>query len=226
MAPTHSEVMFLDDCSDDDLLGMDLADVISLDKLDFSDNGPGSNSTCSVDKTFSKDNDIDVDNAVILDHDNGKGCNAYDVFVIPSDDEESSADDNTADSNSGTNAVSKKKRGSRKPYNYWHSDDEFQIIEADGMLRKKRKYRGRKVPASALIRELKKGPLPIIYRGKFSESRVRRKREHLMENFRKAVQMGDKYKPINTHHEELYNRCTVAWPHIIEEADGTVHKQR
>ncbi|KAI5011752.1 hypothetical protein ZWY2020_013889 [Hordeum vulgare] len=72
-------------CDDDHLLGMDLADVISLDKLDFSDNGLGNNIPCSAD----------------------------DDVVIRSDVEESAADDSVADSWSGENAISKTKRRSR-----------------------------------------------------------------------------------------------------------------
>lgn len=157
---------------------------------------------------------------------------ADDIFVISSsDDEESAADNGTTDSNSGksfvstdSNAISKKKRGPRAaPYNYWHSSDECWLIEADGILRKKKKYEGRDVPVPALIRKFKKARSPIIYRGELTVSIVRRKRRHLMDKFREAVKMGDKYKPLNTRDKDLYNCSIAAWPHIIEEEASTIH---
>lgn len=130
MAPIHvssSEVILLDDSDDEELLGMNIADMTLLDDLDFSDNSHGNKKTC---------------------------VNADDVVVISSSgDEESAADNGATDSNSGksfvstdSNSVSKKKRKPRAEYNYWHSSDEHWIIETDGMLRRKKKYKGGDVP--------------------------------------------------------------------------------
>lgn len=55
MAPIHVsslEVILLDDSDDEELLGMNIADVTSLDDLDFSDDGPGNKKTCAV-RSFS-----------------------------------------------------------------------------------------------------------------------------------------------------------------------------
>ncbi|KAI5008939.1 hypothetical protein ZWY2020_009987 [Hordeum vulgare] len=59
-----------------------------------------------VDNTVSEDNVVGVDSAAISDHD-GKWCNVDDVVVIPSNDEESTADNSVPDSNSGKNTISK-----------------------------------------------------------------------------------------------------------------------
>ena len=55
MAPIHVsslEVILLDDSDDEELLGMNIADVTSLDDLDFSNDGPGNKKTCAV-RSFS-----------------------------------------------------------------------------------------------------------------------------------------------------------------------------
>ncbi|XP_044386340.1 uncharacterized protein [Triticum aestivum] len=241
MAPIHvssSEVILLDDSDDEELLVMNIADVTSLDDLDFSNDGPGNKKTCAVDNTSSQDAAVDVDNystksngLAFLDHDGHRCEKADDVVVISSSgDEESAADNGATDSNSGksfvsvdSNSISKKKRGPRPQYNYWHFNDECQIIDADGMLRRKKKYKGGDVPVPALIQKLKKGPSPIIYRGELSVSRVRGKRRHLMNKFREAVKMGDNYKPLNMRDQDLYDRSIAAWPHIIEEEASTMH---
>ena len=83
MAPIHvssSEVILLDDSDDEELLVMNIADVTSLDDLDFSNDGPGNKKTCAVDNTSSQDAAVDVDNystksngLAFLDHD-GHRC--------------------------------------------------------------------------------------------------------------------------------------------------------
>ncbi|XP_037451924.1 uncharacterized protein LOC119322540 isoform X1 [Triticum dicoccoides] len=159
-APQHNHTP-VSHGDDEELLGMNIADMTSLDDLDFSNNSPGNKKTCAVDNTSSQDAAVDVDNYstisngfAFLDH-NGHRCeNADDVVVISSSgDEESAADNGATNSNSGksfvstdSNSVSKKKRKPRAEYNYWHSSDEHWIIEADGMLRRKKKYKGGDVP--------------------------------------------------------------------------------